>query len=100
MIRRPPRSTLFPYTTLFRSTFCDDRRGLSRALLKTVHFSVHFAFRFLLCGGLSEPYETQNRVHPILFTAFGPHYSALGRPSSPRTITGCDARQPGLRRYY
>src|SRR3712207_8047481 len=23
MIRRPPRSTLFPYTTLFRSTFVD-----------------------------------------------------------------------------
>src|SRR5260370_30759395 len=23
MIRRPPRSTLFPYTTLFRSTHCD-----------------------------------------------------------------------------
>src|ERR1039457_7345474 len=23
MIRRPPRSTLFPYTTLFRSTFPD-----------------------------------------------------------------------------
>src|SRR3712207_6879225 len=23
MIRRPPRSTLFPYTTLFRSTFGD-----------------------------------------------------------------------------
>src|SRR2546430_12710181 len=22
MIRRPPRSTLFPYTTLFRSMFC------------------------------------------------------------------------------
>src|SRR2546425_10934336 len=26
MIRRPPRSTLFPYTTLFRSVV--DRRGL------------------------------------------------------------------------
>src|SRR3712207_7262161 len=26
MIRRPPRSTLFPYTTLFRSPR-DDRRG-------------------------------------------------------------------------
>src|SRR2546422_7825422 len=25
MIRRPPRSTLFPYTTLFRSVFCPDR---------------------------------------------------------------------------
>src|SRR5256885_13220860 len=34
MIRRPPRSTLFPYTTLFRSRNCldpragDDRWGL------------------------------------------------------------------------
>src|SRR5271167_3097637 len=26
MIRRPPRSTLFPYTTLFRSVFCRRRR--------------------------------------------------------------------------
>src|SRR5258707_6066668 len=25
MIRRPPRSTLFPYTTLFRSNLSDDR---------------------------------------------------------------------------
>src|SRR3712207_7924153 len=24
MIRRPPRSTLFPYTTLFRSPFCHN----------------------------------------------------------------------------
>src|SRR3712207_9573539 len=30
MIRRPPRSTLFPYTTLFRSVH--DRRELDRAL--------------------------------------------------------------------
>src|SRR2546430_6107529 len=26
MIRRPPRSTLFPYTTLFRSHSCSRRR--------------------------------------------------------------------------
>src|SRR3712207_2861188 len=26
MIRRPPRSTLFPYTALFRSCLLDDRR--------------------------------------------------------------------------
>src|SRR2546429_4190504 len=26
MIRRPPRSTLFPYTTLFRSIHVDDAR--------------------------------------------------------------------------
>src|SRR5947209_16843770 len=30
MIRRPPRSTLFPYTTLFRSNFLDARLGLAR----------------------------------------------------------------------
>src|SRR5256886_7096285 len=27
MIRRPPRSTLFPYTTLFRSRGCSTRWG-------------------------------------------------------------------------
>src|SRR3712207_6877325 len=30
MIRRPPRSTLFPYTTLFRSPQGPDRRGRGR----------------------------------------------------------------------
>src|SRR2546422_7814691 len=29
MIRRPPRSTLFPYTTLFRSPL-DEREGVER----------------------------------------------------------------------
>src|SRR5260221_7796019 len=36
MIRRPPRSTLFPYTTLFRSIAAvgfDERRDGSRSLL-------------------------------------------------------------------
>src|SRR2546426_3740055 len=33
MIRRPPRSTLFPYTTLFRSLIGAMRRGLSLAEL-------------------------------------------------------------------
>src|SRR2546425_6112635 len=28
MIRRPPRSTLFPYTTLFRSLSCDESSRL------------------------------------------------------------------------
>src|SRR3989442_3088811 len=31
MIRRPPRSTLFPYTTLFRSRLAEDLLALSRA---------------------------------------------------------------------
>src|SRR3712207_7596975 len=32
MIRRPPRSTLFPYTTLFRSLFARARGNPSRPL--------------------------------------------------------------------
>src|SRR3989442_2594902 len=31
MIRRPPRSTLFPYTTLFRSPPCDRPRPCHRS---------------------------------------------------------------------
>src|SRR5258708_19812050 len=31
MIRRPPRSTLFPYTTLFRSPICRGAAPASRA---------------------------------------------------------------------
>src|SRR3989442_15787892 len=33
MIRRPPRSTLFPYTTLFRSGECVDHNGICYGLL-------------------------------------------------------------------
>src|SRR5439155_24911761 len=29
LLRRPPRSTLFPYTTLFRSVACVDSTGIS-----------------------------------------------------------------------
>src|SRR2546422_11571946 len=37
MIRRPPRSTLFPYTTLFRSVLRSEHRGaLGEALPSTV----------------------------------------------------------------
>src|SRR3712207_8077474 len=32
MIRRPPRSTLFPYTTLFRSTANRQKRGRRRVI--------------------------------------------------------------------
>src|SRR2546430_6465519 len=37
MIRRPPRSTLFPYTTLFRSVLCVLGSYAFYALLLTFH---------------------------------------------------------------
>src|SRR6202044_4091602 len=45
MIRRPPRSTLFPYTTLFRSTSCQNITQLAWAFAaRSSSCSVRFAF--------------------------------------------------------
>src|SRR5438876_6148189 len=41
MIRRPPRSTLFPYTTLFRSTKCDSY--LNQSLTNVPSILSHFS---------------------------------------------------------
>src|SRR5690606_41655712 len=45
MLRRPPRSTLFPYTTLFRSPYC----------LHSLHVDVNPGDRASDCGGVLEP---------------------------------------------
>src|SRR5688572_31975727 len=37
MIRRPPRSTLFPYTTLFRSYVCMSYRGWANLICSNVY---------------------------------------------------------------
>src|SRR3712207_7901033 len=37
MIRRPPRSTLFPYTTLFRSRLCRREVVVSQAATRLKH---------------------------------------------------------------
>src|SRR5437016_8068823 len=39
MIRRPPRSTLFPYTTLFRSLYISVEKPSSDLIFKTPQFS-------------------------------------------------------------
>src|SRR5204863_8132577 len=40
MIRRPPRSTLFPYTTLFRSVAASNGHGRARCALRGLRESV------------------------------------------------------------
>src|SRR2546429_6414368 len=40
MIRRPPRSTLFPYTTLFRSPYTVGPRDLFHATLRDAGISL------------------------------------------------------------
>src|SRR5256885_9898552 len=60
MIRRPPRSTLFPYTTLFRSVTraCVDRRK-QRASRGAVAFAGGIAARQSLLSGRSEEHTSE-----------------------------------------
>src|SRR2546429_4920568 len=63
MIRRPPRSTLFPYTTLFRSVVVDAGEGIEARLLLQEVFSGRLG-GFLL---RSEEHtsELQSRLHLV-----------------------------------
>src|SRR5689334_24052407 len=79
MIRRPPRSTLFPYTTLFRSARggdrarpCPHRRGLARGHAAArrgrrseEHTSELQSQFHLVCRLLLEKKKTKNRNTPI-----------------------------------
>src|SRR2546422_10166424 len=54
MIRRPPRSTLFPYTTLFRSHPIEKRSDLGGGrprVLERLEHGVHDGLRIALQGG-------------------------------------------------
>src|SRR2546422_883985 len=68
MIRRPPRSTLFPYTTLFRSAFADEilaHRGPVAAWLHARHPSWHVVGK--VCLHLAE--NRSDEEHPFAFLA-------------------------------
>src|SRR2546430_12479512 len=64
MIRRPPRSTLFPYTTLFRSLQTNSGRntGGESVLGNDRDFTVTFRngnFQFAHAGGRSEEHTSE-----------------------------------------
>src|SRR2546427_12401505 len=79
MIRRPPRSTLFPYTTLFRSRIGD---GAEVAHVAAREDEVHDAA--LLAGGVVE-----RNIH-------GPRHARLHQPQPALEGIGRqDDRDPG-----
>src|SRR3712207_8880824 len=59
MIRRPPRSTLFPYTTLFRSESC--HASLRR--LKTDYVDLYQAHRYDETVPLEETMSARSEEH-------------------------------------
>src|SRR5437868_11061112 len=60
IIRRPPRSTLFPYTTLFRSNLSFQQPGAHLADDRYI-FSVAAKFRFVLSRSEEHTSELQSR---------------------------------------
>src|SRR5215216_5169394 len=75
MIRRPPRSTLFPYTTLFRSPGAPfPQRSPPRLLTGAA------------CGGLQPPPAGRLRgAHPHLLCSTAPERSSLHRSPPSRS---------------
>src|ERR1035438_9590277 len=79
MIRRPPRSTLFPYTTLFRST---NQPEPLRQVANNVRKSALIPFTFvrarpiavvalILWLAIHAPGQVQGRVHGLIQDAGG-----------------------------
>src|SRR5256885_12304103 len=68
MIRRPPRSTLFPYTTLFRSpeAFTFSRNGAHRSLPAYLYVRERDGSREVVAVGLDVP-ASQGLVRVDLF---------------------------------
>src|SRR3712207_7864498 len=54
MIRRPPRSTLFPYATLFRSPLHTTRRLRETATPDLKHFRDHYPLTVASFGTLAD----------------------------------------------
>src|SRR5260221_7719987 len=57
MIRRPPRSTLFPYTTLFRSGF-----AMLTGDFNLVHWSHHYEHALGHGGAILHNFSTMTRA--------------------------------------
>src|SRR6266700_7282896 len=72
MIRRPPRSTLFPYTTLFRSCPLPRRKcgtdacGCRRSARSEEHTSELQSRENLVCRLLLEKKKTKNKMTPAI----------------------------------
>src|SRR5256885_11178158 len=98
MIRRPPRSTLFPYTTLFRSlTRITDLQGCFREQ-GSAHRVVHGTHLF---RGRSEEHTSElqspcNLVCRLLLEKKTKHHDSIQRKAS--GLNGCASTQCTLTR--
>src|SRR5437667_1055830 len=63
MIRRPPRSTLFPYTTLFRSLFAVIAGGMALAFNTSLRAAASVQQRAEVADERSEEHTSELQSH-------------------------------------
>src|SRR3989442_4188733 len=61
MIRRPPRSTLFPYTTLFRSDWSTERDRLADRVADTIDEVAPGFKRSIMARDILSPVDLESR---------------------------------------
>src|SRR2546422_6271648 len=98
MIRRPPRSTLFPYTTLFRSLLLDEQqdRHVAEILRRDGHDVVAVAERPPLQDLRSEEHtsEIQSRLHLVCRPLLGKKKNAARRDRVLHAVAVTGGGQP------
>src|SRR5471030_2957833 len=109
MIRRPPRSTLFPYTTLFRSSacwesspgcFCASARGpLDTATRSEEHTSELQSLRHIVCRLLLEK-KKKIQVPQNGKTSAGPMYKCDWLSSQTDTSSNGQMQIYGLAIFF
>src|ERR1035437_7947682 len=110
MIRRPPRSTLFPYTTLFRSG-ATSRRCTSRTIWRRwwiecsrnpirseEHTSELQSRQYLGCRLLLEKKDCSPRCNPTLRCCTRPSPTTRANCRAPRPPDVASLRPPGAAR--
>src|SRR2546422_5244066 len=97
MIRRPPRSTLFPYTTLFRSDVARRIRAelpaINQVLPPGVKLDVGFDLSVFVTRSEEHTSELQSRLHLVCRlllekknnSSFSVHTSSMNSATAART---------------
>src|SRR2546430_4881938 len=72
MIRRPPRSTLFPYTTLFRSHYLGTYPALDRAVQEAwvALAAAPWRFLFVVFPGIDGTTHLKDPWHPAVLDGY------------------------------
>src|SRR2546430_13659035 len=93
MIRRPPRSTLFPYTTLFRSGASADAREMGRPPPRAEEVVGSALFRHLRSEEHTSELQSQsNLVCRLLLEKKKKQYIDTQCSLTPRRLRTCSIR--------